>query len=203
MPCLLLRNLVLHQAVARLEVGIEVVAQSILSAQADMYAHTVFSNVLAVRCGEVETCDAVHLEALCLVVGAGLSDGCDIEQVVEAEVKILSLQSACAPLAAVDVDACAVLGSKPVADVEVGGKSELRVACSHDVGAQTCVYEEMVEVSLLLPLLCNAWALQHIVESTAFNLCVCCCDVGASHEGSHNRFSYIVHNSFPSLFLLL
>ena len=47
-PCLLLRNLVFHQAVARLEVGIEVVAQSILSAQADMYAHTVLCYVVVV-----------------------------------------------------------------------------------------------------------------------------------------------------------
>ena len=120
--------------------------------------------------GQIEACDAIDLEEAGAIGSAALSQCGDIEHIVEREVGILGLDACRAGVTHIETQAHTVLGSNPVAKVELSLCSCLGMAGAHEVETSTHINEEVVKGMLAVILLGHPGTLQHIVERTALEL---------------------------------
>ena len=128
------------------------------------------------------------------VVSAGLGDGGDVEQIVEAHGGIFRLLAADLVGSAIEVEPYSVFGRDPVAQAHLGDGTQLDVVAAHEIASETEIHEQMVHELLVLVRLGDLWALQHIVESALRELRLTGEGCARNDEGAYEDEIFSFHD---------
>ena len=167
-----------------------------------MSAEAVVVVLVLTRIRQVDAGNAVHLEGMLAVVSAGLGDGGDVEQIVEAHGGVFRLLAADLVGSSIEVEPYSVLGRDPVAQAHLGDGTQLDVVAAHEIASETEIHEQMVHELLVLVRLGDLWALQHIVESALRELRLTGEGCARHDEGAYEDEIFSFHDNL-CVFLLL
>ena len=201
-PGLRLRHVVLRHAHTCLCIDVGDGRESILSAQTHVSAEAVVVVLVLTRIRQVDAGNAVHLEGMLAVVSAGLGDGGDVEQIVEAHGGVFRLLAADFVGSAIEVEPYSVFGRDPVAQAHLGDGTQLDVVAAHEIASETEIHEQMVHELLVLVRLGDLWALQHIVESALRELRLTGEGCARHDEGAYEDEIFSFHDDLCVCLLL-